>query len=196
MNQRDQDSITGKGKVVALCGMPGSGKGEFAEIARSLNIPVYSMGDVVRDYFKEYFPNRDPAEIGGFADEERKERGDGIWARRLIEKIQREGGDELVIIDGLRSRHESDLFSDEWGDRFIVCAIHSSPNTRFKRLRDRGRGDDPKTRYQFNNRDIRELGWGLGDVIALADIMVLNEGTVKEIRGKAKEMTELLRWTR
>ena len=35
-------------QVVAICGMPGSGKGEFAKIVARHDIPVRSMGDMVR----------------------------------------------------------------------------------------------------------------------------------------------------
>ena len=34
--------------VLAVCGMPGSGKGEFASIFIEQNIPVLSMGDMIR----------------------------------------------------------------------------------------------------------------------------------------------------
>lgn len=184
------------GKVVALCGMPGSGKGEFTDNAISMDIPVFSMGDVVRETFKKQCPDSDPSETGEFADQQRREHGDDIWAKRLMDKINREAAGGLVLIDGLRSRYESELFSTEWGDKYIVLAIHSSPSTRYNRLKNRGREDDPSSRGQFYIRDLRELKWGLGDVIALADVMVLNEGTVTDIREKGREMLELLRWTK
>jgi dephospho-CoA kinase len=36
-------------KIIAFVGMPASGKSEASAVARSLNIPVVSMGDVVRE---------------------------------------------------------------------------------------------------------------------------------------------------
>ena len=36
-------------RVLAVCGMPGSGKGEFAQIFMDAGIPVRSMGDMVRE---------------------------------------------------------------------------------------------------------------------------------------------------
>ena len=35
-------------QVYAVCGMPGSGKGEFAAVLSNKGIPVVSMGDMVR----------------------------------------------------------------------------------------------------------------------------------------------------
>jgi len=39
---------TPMGQVVAVCGMPGSGKGEFAAVIAEQGVPVLSMGDMVR----------------------------------------------------------------------------------------------------------------------------------------------------
>ena len=35
-------------RVFAVCGMPGSGKGEFATVLVEAGVPVVSMGDMVR----------------------------------------------------------------------------------------------------------------------------------------------------
>ena len=60
--------------------------------------------------------------------------------------------------------------------------IHASPKTRFQRLLSRNRSDDPKTWDTFSERDARELDVGLGHVIALADVVLLNEGTITELQ--------------
>ncbi len=171
-------------KIIALCGMPGSGKGEAAEIALSKNIPVFSMGDIVRRSFRETFPDRDPVETGIYANEERDLHGKDIWARRLMSKIDRaaRGQNGLFIIDGLRSRYEADLFRQHWNKDLLIMAVHTSPELRFNRLKERGRGDDSSSRTVFDERDQRELGWGLGEVIALADIVVINEGDLETFR--------------
>ena len=36
------------GRVLAVCGLPGSGKGEFALVMERNDIPILSMGDMVR----------------------------------------------------------------------------------------------------------------------------------------------------
>ena len=37
------------GRVLAVCGMPASGKGEFAAILKDRGIPILSMGDMIRE---------------------------------------------------------------------------------------------------------------------------------------------------
>ncbi|MDG6226211.1 MAG: AAA family ATPase [Candidatus Thermoplasmatota archaeon] len=179
--------------VLGLTGMPGSGKGEITSVAQDMGVPSYSLGDVVRE-FHAMAPYMDrPEDIGIFANGERESHGDDVWARRLVERIDR-GLSELAIIDGVRSLFEVDVFRSEWGDDFKIISVHSSPGTRFSRLLTRGREDDPLDRSDFDARDLRELGWGIGDVIALSDIMVLNEGTAADLREKARDILTIIGW--
>ena len=179
-------------RVIGITGMPGSGKGGACIEAREIGIPVRSMGDVVRSFFASGCPGRDPKETGRFADEERKRFGKDIWALRLIEEVEEliSRGEKLVIIDGVRSSFEVDVFKTRWGDGFSILSVHSSPRTRFHRLLNRGRSDDPGTREEFDERDDREIGWGLGDVIARADIMMVNESGMHELKKDFKELLE------
>lgn len=179
--------------VLGLTGMPGSGKGEIASVARELGIPSFSLGDVVRE-FHAMAPYMDrPEDIGTFANSERERIGDDVWARRLVDRID-QGPFEVVLIDGVRSLFELEVFRSRWGDDFRTISVHSSPGTRFSRLLARGREDDPSDRSDFDVRDRRELAWGIGDVIALADIMVLNEGTAMDIREKARDILTIIGW--
>ena len=59
--------------------------------------------------------------------------------------------------------------------------VHSSPETRYKRLNQRGRSDDSKEQKVFEERDKRELIVGLGQVIAMADYMLINENNIEEL---------------
>jgi dephospho-CoA kinase len=54
-------------------------------------------------------------------------------------------------------------------------AVYASPETRFNRIYRRRRSDDPDGWELFNERDMRELGVGLGDVIAMAEYLIINE---------------------
>ena len=181
-------------KVLAVCGMPGSGKGEIAGVARGKGIKVHSMGDVVREFFARECPERDPIETGMYADMERKKHGKDIWARRLVETLERELTPEtdLVMIDGLRSKMESDLFRSRWGRQFLVLAVHSSPDKRFNRLSRRGRGDDSTDRNKFDERDDRELGWGLGEVISRAEIMIVNGSRIETFKQQVNNLLDHL----
>ncbi|MEM0073959.1 MAG: AAA family ATPase, partial [Thermoplasmatales archaeon] len=39
-----------KAKAILVIGMPGSGKDEFANVAKEIGVEVINMGDIVREY--------------------------------------------------------------------------------------------------------------------------------------------------
>ena len=85
----------------------------------------------------------------------------------------------MAIIEGLRGLEELTTFR-KYLD-FLLVAIHASPSTRFHRLKQRGRSDDPKNREMFDKRDLTELKVGIGSVIALADHILVNEGSKEDL---------------
>ena len=165
-------------KILVTTGMPGSGKEEFLKCCVGRGAKVVRMGDMVREKAKEFGLDLSDTSVGSLADEERKRYGMDIWAKRTIPFV---GGD-LVVIDGTRGPDEIRAFKNAFGDALKVVAIHASPRTRLERLRSRGRPDSPRSPSEFDLRDRRELDWGLGNAIALADYVVVNEGTVDELK--------------
>jgi dephospho-CoA kinase len=95
-----------------------------------------------------------------------------------------------VVIDGSRSLSELEAFRGSLGRGVRLVAIHTSPDERFRRLRLRERSDAPRDREEFDCRDQRELGWGLGSLIAMADTMLVNEGTLDTFRDSAQRELE------
>ena len=68
--------------VIVVTGMPGAGKEEFVQVAKSLGYDVVRMGDVVRAEAKKQGITDSDKGIGEFADQERRLRGFDIWAKR------------------------------------------------------------------------------------------------------------------
>ncbi len=174
--------------IILLAGMPGAGKEEFLNIAKEENYDIVRMGDVVREKAEMENIAEKEISVGEFADKERKEKHKGIWADRTLVKVH----EKNVVIDGIRSLTEVNIFKSDLEKGARIVAIHSSPDTRFERLKERDRHDAPKTRSQFRERDERELGWGLGDVIARADEMIVNEGTLSDLQKKSRALLDKL----
>jgi len=175
--------------AVVVTGMPGAGKESVVERAILHGFSAYRMGDVVRRFATDN--GISPEETGIYAARERELHGKDIWARRVMEQVLSDSA-ERVVIDGCRSDFEVEVFRRHFGRRMSVMAVHSSPATRFERLKRRGRADAPATREEFDERDRRELGWGVGRVIALADEMVVNEGTMQEFLTEVDAVIERL----
>jgi dephospho-CoA kinase len=173
-------------KLVGIVGMPGCGKSEAADAARSMGIPVVVMGDVVRNEVRESGARIGQETLRKTMIELRRKFGKGVVAERCLPLVRAMRRHKMVVVDGIRSPDEVKVFRREFPDFFLI-AVHSSPRTRFHRLHERRRGDDPDTWEQFCARDEVELGVDIGDAIALADTIIVNEGDHLEFRENVKK---------
>ncbi len=171
--------------VVGLAGMPGSGKSLVVETARELGYTIVIMGDVIREETLSRGLELTPQNVGKVMLQLRADGGNTVVAQKCIPKIEKQAGNK-VLIDGLRSLYEVDLFKTNF-PKFSVVAVHASPEARFNRLFSRRRSDDPSGWAVFHERDMRELGVGLGNVIAVSEQMIVNDNSIGEVKGKIKE---------
>jgi len=191
-------------KIIGVTGLPGSGKSVVSRAAKKLDIPLVRMGDVIREEAKKR-----NQKTGDVAVELRKEYGEFVVAERCVEIIKTyiaskspslENNSrnrsrikvpkcDIYMIEGIRSPYEVEIFKKNFNE-FKVIAIHSTPNTRFKRLKRRMRPDDSREESDFKLRDQRELNFGIGNVIATADYMVVNEGPLKKIKNIIRSILE------
>ncbi|MCZ7393104.1 MAG: dephospho-CoA kinase [Candidatus Methanoperedens sp.] len=175
-------------KLIAFVGMPASGKSEAAAIARSLNIPVINMGDVVREETaKRGLPPTDE-NIGGTGTALRREEGLDAVAKRCVPRIPLNS--RVAVVDGIRNIEEVNYFKKTFGDDFKLIAIHTPFELRFERVKRRSRSDDMSSMEELKRRDEREKGWGLYSAIETADVTIENTGTIEKFR---KQMEQLLR---
>jgi len=65
---------------------------------------------------------------------------------------------------------------------FLVIAIDAPDELRRKRAISRGRTDDSKNLKDLKERDKREIHWGLQKVIADADIVIPNNGSLEDFK--------------
>jgi len=126
----------------------------------------------------------------------RKEHGYEIWAHRTADHLQAllagAGAPCGILIDGTRGSAEVAVFRDRFDRDFHLVAVHAAPDVRFQRNRARGRADDPADREAFDERDRRELSWGLGEAIAMADVLLVNETDTDTFEATAESV--LRRW--
>jgi len=171
--------------VLVLAGMPGSGKSEAVKVAQEMGIPVHRMGDEVREMVKAKGFEVNRANLARVGNSERQKLGPEIWAKRTLRHLSEA---PMVVIDGTRSRAEVDHFRKELGSSLLVLAVHASPATRWQRIQKRGRPDDPQDPEELSVRDAQELEWGLGEVIATADLMLVNEGRKGALRAQMRKL--------
>ncbi len=161
-------------RVIGVVGLPASGKGEFAKIAATQGVPVIVMGDMIRTAVKDAGLAPTDANMGKVANLLRAERGMDAIAQLCIPVIQQQAA-PLVLVDGIRGDSEVRLFKKHFPG-FVLVAIETSFEIRLERLGNRGRSDDTITAKTLRSRDERELGWGLGAALAIADHRMNNDG--------------------
>ena len=188
--------MTAEKIVVGLAGMPGSGKSLVVAAARLAGYDVVVMGDVVRGEAKDRRLELTPKNIGEVMLELREKFGVGVVADRCIGKIERKRSGK-VIVDGIRSLSEVEVFKKHFS-KFSLIAVYSSSEARFNRLYRRHRSDDPDGWELFHERDMRELGVGLGNAIVMAEHMIVNENNRNAAKASAKRVLRSIerKWKR
>ena len=96
-----------------------------------------------------------------------------MWQKGLIK--------DAVVIEGIRSYEEVERFKKELGEDFIIIGVLAPENLRLERLLKRGRIDEVKGIDDLRIRDEAERRFGLDRVIAAADFIVNNTGTLEEL---------------
>ncbi len=171
-------------KVIGFCGTPGSGKSTAIKSIKDLGI-IVTMGDIIRS--EVISRNMEPIgeNLGKIAKELRNKGGPGIIARKCVELIKSLNSN-VIFVDGVRSLSEVNEFKKSW--KFPLIAIDVNEEERLKRLLKRGRSDDPIAIEDLRERDKREIGFGLADVVNKADHKILNDSTIKELKNKTREL--------
>ena len=180
----------GKMKLVIVTGMPGAGKSGIAQAFHDVSVPVIVMGDVIREETRKRGLEPNPENTKKVMVELREKSGPGAVATFCADELK-ELDSEIVVIEGCRSIAEIDVF-DDCADSVVIICVHASPKERFRRLCERNREDAPPSWEVFRERDIREISVGLGGVIALSDIMLVNDGTLVEFQEQSKKLVKRL----
>lgn len=201
-------------RVLGFTGMPGSGKSEAMEVAKARGIPVVRMGDLIWEEVDRQGKPRDAKHVGEVANAMRASHGKDVWAIRTCERVREIVAEldakekaagarpavaepsprsaRLVLIDGIRSHEEVETFRRLLGQEFDLVAIHTDPEHRFDRMVKRARADDSTDVNVLKARDEREMTWGIARTIALADEMVVNDGTLPQFRQKVERLLDRL----
>ena len=175
-------------RVIGTVGLPGSGKGEAAAVAREEGLPVVTMGDVLRKACRDR--GLDPAEHHGrVAQALREEDGPVAIAARSIPQVREALADhDAVLVDGLRSDVELDRFREAFGDDFLLVSVEAPFELRAERLLERARDDTDLDREALREREQRELGFGMGEAMERADVRIDNTGSLEDFQGSVRTL--------
>jgi dephospho-CoA kinase len=170
--------------VIGVVGMPGSGKSVVDDVAKNLGFSIVIMGDIIRAEVVKRGLQPTSENMSKMMLQIRTEEGQAAVAKKCIPKIINAPSQD-IIVDGIRSLAEVKLFKQTFHN-FKLLTIHSSPQTRFHRLFNRKRSDDPSDWKLFTDRDSREFKVGIGPVIAIADYVIQNEESLRRFKSRVR----------
>ena len=173
-------------RVIGIVGLPASGKGEFSRIARAIGIPVVVMGDVIRETVQSAGLPLTDGNLGAAANRLRAEGGMAAIARRTLPAIEAQES-HVVLVDGIRGDAEVDFFRAHFPG-FVLVGVDAPFLVRLARLNARGRTDDLLDADDLAARDAREVSWGLGRALSLADYLLMNDAGITEFEQEARSV--------
>lgn len=171
-------------KLIALVGMPGSGKGTCTDhLSQRYNLPLIHFGHMVYDEVAR-------RSLDNVADEKfvredmRRQEGPAVLAKRVAEKAKGyiEKDARAIVLDGLYSWSEYKYLRSVFGDQLVVIAVAAPRATRYERVLAR---TDAHRKYtdasQVEAREIDEIEHlEKGGPIAFADYTLVNDKEGKE----------------
>jgi dephospho-CoA kinase len=174
--------------ILAVVGMCGSGKSEVVKfLVKKFKWPVVYLGGITFEWMKERnIPVNYQNEKESREQIRRENGGMGAYAKLALPKIAKLLKEKKgVIVESLYSWSEYKILKEKYGDNFKVVAAHASPAIRFKRLKARKKERPMKNYAEFQARDYSEIeNIEKGGPIAMADYLVVNEGSLKDLHKK------------
>ena len=174
--------------LIAVVGMPGSGKGTCTNYLDRF-FPVVHFGQMVINEVKNRHLEVNEANEKSVREDLRQQYGPAAIASLAADSINELSDQyEIVVIDGLYSWSEYQLFAEKYGDKLTVIGVFTPRRLRYQRLAERTYR--PLTQAEASTRDIAEIeNLDKGGPIARADYMLVNTSTPERLQ---QELTELL----
>jgi len=179
-------------KVVAVVGMPGSGKSEVARVFEQNSFTRVRFGDITDAEVRQRGLELNEKNERDVREQLRQEHGMAAYAKLNLPRIDAAIKKSDVVIDGLYSWEEYNFLKDHYKDNFSVIAVWASPQTRYARLA--GRANRSLTPAEAASRDRAEIeNTNKGGPIAMADFTVANESTLEDLRQQVRKVIARLR---
>lgn len=181
-------------RLLVVVGMPGAGKSTFCKFAKELGFSIVSFGSIVREEVKKRglkVTKENLARISLWFHSGREK----LLAERLAERIER-SRKRLFVVDGARCPEEIEVLKDRFGEaNVLLVAVVLPKRLRYRRLLERKRFDT-KSLAAIEERDRREVGYGLTKLITHANYKISNACSLAEFKEKVKEIIKKImkRW--
>ena len=170
-------------KIIAIVGMPGSGKSVLVDHLTEKGYPkVYFGGMIYKEMEKRGIERTDDGESEKkFREEIREKEGKDWVVNQVIAETKDliSAGQKRIILDGVYSWTEYKILKHEFPKSLTFIAAVVDKKIRYDRVARRpGRSFDAKAIRERDRSEIENLE--KGGPIAAADYYILNNGTIDE----------------
>lgn len=184
-------------KIICVVGMAGAGKSEASDELVKHQFAYLRFGQITLETIREKGLEVNESNEKKIRESLRKKYGMGAFAILNIPKIDELLKESNVVVDGLYSWSEYKILKEKYGNSLYVVAIFAPPRLRYKRLKNRTLKVDeqhrfrPLTEKEAKARDYAEIeNIEKGGPIAMADFMVLNVGTIDELKRNIRKILD------
>jgi dephospho-CoA kinase len=183
-----------KTKLLAVVGLPGSGKTEVIKyLEKKYQFPNVYLGQVTFDRIKEEGLEINPQNEKMIREKLRKEHGMASHAILSLPKIENlMGTSKILLLESMYSWEEYISFKEKYTQDFITLAINASPNTREKRLKNRA-VRPLRNSQEFLDRDYSQIeNLNQAGPIARADYTIVNEDSLEVLHENIEKALKTL----
>jgi dephospho-CoA kinase len=176
-----------KQNVIAILGMPGSGKTEAIEyLMAAYQLPKVYFGKVTFDEMQRRGLPINSANERAVREELREVHGEDHYANEVVKMITESEADN-ILVESLYSWTEFQILKRRFGDRLHTIAIYASPTLRHQRLTTRP--VRPLTKEEAEHRDASQIvRLEQGGPIAVADFLVSNEAELSDMTARLDQV--------
>lgn len=181
--------------VFVVVGYTASGKGKVAEMFQGRGFDFYSGSDPLKGILAVIRHPADRENLILFGNGLRHWFGNDILMQGAVEAASRANSDPDklgFIADSLRNPAEVKFLQERLGAKIIN--VEASDETRWMRIRERGKPGDPKNEIEFMGLNAIERGIGqdssgqdVAGCVDLADFTIENNGTLTELEERVEE---------
>src|SRR3989338_420000 len=169
--------------IIAIVGLPGSGKTDAAAFFQRKNLTVISFGKTVNDYIDQRKLPHSEQVHKKIREEIRIKYGKEAMAVLNIKKIKESlKNNSIIVVEGMRSWEEYLYLKKEFPKvNLVIVCIYSEKHLRYKRISKRNN----RSEHYGEERDINEIvGINMGPTIAYADYVIKNNYSREEFYDK------------
>ncbi len=166
--------------IIAVIGLPGSGKTEVIRYLEKKGLPKVYFGAIVLDEVTRRGLEVTEKNERAVREELRARHGMAAMAKLSLSDIRAFVRSHHVLIESLYSWEEYLLLREAFGKFFRVIAVHAVPEIRYQRLA--LRAVRPLTPTEAWSRDTSQIeNLHQAGPIAMADQMLVNEGDLEKL---------------